>query len=245
MTRSAAEQAWASLADDLEQALTALQHTAAAYRASFAARPAGSYSLADLTALRPRIHATLDAFGETALGTGIVVAPGILQDAPYWLEWWWRQGDGAPEALRVNLDPAAPDFYDYASDEWFEVPVRSGKPHVTGPYVDYACANRYTFTLSVPVYASGQALGIIAMDIPSDHLEQRIMPALCAEAVPRVLLNSDRRVIAASAAGLAPGDRLGAHPQAVTSRSRSLTRLCSLTGWMLAPLSAPASGSRS
>ncbi|GAA0316153.1 cache domain-containing protein [Actinoallomurus spadix] len=231
MTTSPSERAWASLADDIERIFQSLRGTAAAFMASYAARP-GPYTLADLASLRPRIRETLDAFGDLAIGTGVVAAPGLLRDAPYWLEWWWRPGDGTPEPLRVNLDPDGPDFFDYFNDEWFEVPIRSGDPHVAGPYVDYACTNEYTFTLSVPVHHDTRPLGVAALDVPCDRLERRIMPALCAEPSPRALLNPDGRVIAASTAAAAPGDRLTARRDEIDPvRSGALTRLCALTGW--------------
>jgi hypothetical protein len=233
---SPAEQAWGALAGDVERIFQDVRDTAAAFEASFAARP-GGYALTDIASLRPRIRATLDAFGDMVVGTGIVAAPGVVGDAPYWLEWWWRQGKGNPEALHVNLDPDAPDFYDYINDEWFRVPVRSGRAHVTGPYVDYACTNQYTFTLSVPAYRAGRPLGVAATDIPFDSLERRIMPALCAEAAPSALLSASGRVIAANEAGPAPGDQLagrGDWPEA--ARPAALTRLCALTGWMPARL---------
>ena len=65
--------------------------------------------------------------------------------------------------------------------------------HVTGPYVDYACTNQYTFTLSVHVYHDDRPPGVAAMDIPVDQLERRIMPALCAETAPCALLNANGR----------------------------------------------------
>jgi DNA-binding FadR family transcriptional regulator len=223
---------WSALADDIERVLAALRETAAAYRASVV----GRYTLVDLAALRPRIHATLHAFGDLAVGTGIVTAPGVVADAPYWLEWWWQQRDGTPEALRVNLDPNDPDFFDYTTEEWFDVPVGGRREHIAGPYVDYACTNQYTFTVSVPVFDGSRPLGIAAMDVLSDHVERRIMPALCAGPAPQVLLNANGRVIAASRAEPAPGARLSGRRGRATARSDALARLCALTGWTVVTL---------
>jgi DNA-binding FadR family transcriptional regulator len=225
------DRTWSALADDVERILATLRETAAAYRESVT----GHCTLADLAALRPRIHATLEAFGDLAVGTGIVTAPGVVADAPYWLEWWWLR-DGTPEALRVNLDPSDPDFFDYTTEEWFDVPVGAGREHVAGPYVDYACTNRYTFTLSVPVYDGDHPLGIAAMDVLSDHVERRIMPALCAGPAPSALLNANGRVIAAGRAEPAPGARLPKRRGRAATRSDALARLCALTGWTLVTL---------
>lgn len=153
----------------------------------------------------------------------------------------WRQADGATEALRANLDPRAPDFFDYPHDEWFEAPICTGTRHVTGPYLDYACTNQYTFTLSVPIHHGGRPLGVVAMDVLCDHLERRIMPALCAEPTPLALLNTDSRVIAANTDTAPPGERLaGRIEQPDTTgviHPAALARLCALTGWTLAAVS--------
>jgi DNA-binding FadR family transcriptional regulator len=234
VTPKAAERAWAGLVDDIERIFRDLRDAATAFEASVAARPDG-YALGDIAPLRPRIRATLDAYRGIAIGTGIVVAPGVLHDAPYWLEWWWRRADGDPEALRVSLDPDGPDFFDYTSNEWFDVPIRHGRAHVAGPYVDYVCSNEYAFTLSVPVYHDRRPLGVAAMDIPVDLLERRIMPALCATSAPRALLNASGRVIAASVADALPGDQLTQRGgRAEVACSGALARLCALAGWTVA-----------
>lgn len=227
-----ADRVWSTLADDVERILAALRDMAGVFRASVT----DGYTLADLAALRPHIHATLETFADLAVGTGIVTAPGVVDDAPYWLEWWWRQRDGTPEALRVNLDPTGADFFDYTTEEWFEVPIGAHREHVAGPYVDYACTNQYTFTLSVPVHDGDRPLGIAGMDVLSDHVERRIMPALCAEPAPLALLNANGRVIAASRADPAPGAHLAKRRGRPAARSAGLARLCDLTGWSLVTL---------
>jgi len=122
------EHTWSHLADDFERVFAELENMAAEFEASFAARAHSGepYLLSDIAALRPRVHATLERFRAIAVGTGVVVAPTLLEDAPYWLEWWWQQEGGAPEALRVNLDPDGPDFFDYAANEWYDVPPVPG-----------------------------------------------------------------------------------------------------------------------
>lgn len=220
-----------TLTRDFERIFEALTSTAEAFAAAYAATlaPAAThpYALTDLAALRPRLHATLDAFDGLAVGTGIVVAPGLLSDAAYWLEWWWRrQPAAAPEALRVNLDPQSPDFFDYVKNEWFDIPVTSGRRHVAGPYVDYACTNQYTFTFSVPVFHKGKPLGVAAMDVPCDQVERRLLPALCADPTPRTLRNLHGRLIAA--AQLPPPA-----PRPSARIPRPLSRLCALTGWTI------------
>ncbi|WP_051450337.1 GntR family transcriptional regulator [Actinospica robiniae] len=235
------QNAWSDLADDFESVFADLEGAAQEFEASFAANAGdgGSYLTSDIAALRPRIHATLERFRSIAVGTGIVVAPQVLKDAPYWLEWWWRQEGGAPESLRVNLDPDGPDFFDYVTNEWYDVPITAGRRHVAGPYLDYACTNQYTFTFSVPAYHQGRPLGVAAMDVPCDLIERRIMPALCAAASPHALVNASGRVIAANrtaAAGTrarpAPRRDHREHREHDHETEPGLARLCALTGWI-------------
>lgn len=246
------EDAWSALADDCERVFADLEATAREFEASFAASSGdpenaagdGSYLISDIAALRPRIHATLERFHSIAVGTGIVVAPQLLRDAPYWLEWWWQHEGGGPESLRVNLDPDGPDFFDYVTNEWYDVPISASRRHVAGPYLDYACTNQYTFTFSVPAYHRGKPLGVAAMDVPCDLIESRIMPALCAAAAPHELLNASGRVIASSRNSAAPGTRARPAPPRDHREHRphehdhdhepapGLARLCALTGWV-------------
>ena len=61
----------------------------------------------------PHIFGLLADQSALVAGAGLITVPGTLSDTRYWLEWWWTRASGIPEALRVNLDPAAPDFFDY------------------------------------------------------------------------------------------------------------------------------------
>ncbi len=164
----------------------------------------------DLAALRPTIFGILSAHRELAAGAGVITAPDVLADAPLWLEWWWTTPAGTPEELRVNLNPAAPDFYDYTTAEWYAAPERTGAPQAVGPYVDHFCTGEYTITLSVPVRLAGRFLGVAAADVLVSSLERRVLPALLAGGRPSALTSSDGRIIAATSARLAPGERVPA-----------------------------------
>ncbi len=152
---------------------------------------------ADVATLRPAIRALLADHADLVAGAGVVTEPGLLADAPRWLEWWWGAG---PEPLRVNLDPAAPDFYDYTTTEWFA----AGEPCLAGPYVDFACTNEYAITLAVPV----PGFGVAGADVLVSTLERRVVPALVAHGRPVALTNGDGRIIASNAPELTPGTRL-------------------------------------
>jgi hypothetical protein len=172
---------------------------------AFGTLPGAPLRRADVETLRPEIFALLAEHEDLLNGAGVVTAPGLLADAPRWLEWWWGPG---PEPLRVNLDPAAPDFYDYTTTEWFA----ATEPTMSGPYVDYACTNEYAITLSVPV----PGFGVAAADVLVANLERRVLPALVAIDRPAALTNGDGRIIASNAAALAPGLRVGGRPGAAS-----------------------------
>jgi DNA-binding FadR family transcriptional regulator len=169
--------------------------------ARYAALLGGPVRHDDLDALRPAIFAILADHADLAGGAGVITAPDVLSDAPLWLEWWWTSPSATPERLRVNLDPEAPDFYDYTTAQWYARARGSGTPQAVGPYVDHFCTGDYTITLSVPVEANGRFAGVAAADILVSSLERQVVPALG----PRALLGADGRVIASASADLPPG----------------------------------------
>jgi hypothetical protein len=159
----------------------------------------------DLAPLRPMVADLLADHRGLVAGAGVITAPDLLADARYWLAWWWTRPSGAPEALRVNLDPAAPDFFDYANADWYRTPERTAACYVAGPYVDYACTTEYATTVAVPVHAGRTFLGVAAADVLVSRLEQRVLPALRRLGPATALVNADGRVIASASARYAPG----------------------------------------
>ena len=162
----------------------------------------------DLVPLREGIFDILARHRGLVAGTGIVTAPGLLADAPRWLEWWWMKSSGSPEELRVNLDPAAPDFFDYTRADWYATPERVGERHVAGPYVDYACTNDYAVTLSTPIRRGKRMVGVAAADVLVSSLERHVLPVLSGFDRAVALANADGRVIASNSPTWAPGYRV-------------------------------------
>ena len=187
----------------------------------------------DLGKLRPAIFDLLARHRGLAAGAGVILAPDVLTDSPLWLEWWWTTPSGGPEQLRVNLDPAAPDFFDYTTAGWYAEAERLGTAQATGPYVDYFCTGEYTVTLSVPVRLDGRFLGVAAADVLVSNLEGRVLPALLEVGRPVALTSPEGRVIAATTADLVPGARRPA--SGATATSSPLVR------WRLAEIG-PADG---
>jgi DNA-binding FadR family transcriptional regulator len=174
-----------------------------------AAAADGALQRDDLAKLRPAIFGLLASHRDLAAGAGVITAPAVIADAPLWLEWWWTTPAGSAEQLRVNLDPAAPDFFDYTTAAWYTAAERlSSGGAATGPYVDYFCTGEYTVTLSVPVRADGRFLGVAAADVLASNLEGQVLPALLATGRPVALTSPEGRVIAATTADLVPGARV-------------------------------------
>jgi hypothetical protein len=190
----------------------------------------------DLAPLRPTIFGILDSHRDLAAGAGVITAPDLLWDSPRWLEWWWTNAAGAPEALRINLDPSAPDFFDYTTADWYTAPQRTLTRRVAGPYVDYACTNQYAITLSTPIHLDGELLGVAAADVLVASLEIRVLPVLTGLGHPVVLANAAGRVIASNSPHWAPGMRLtvDAAPAAGTPDLASPLR-----SWVLAEVDEP------
>jgi hypothetical protein len=161
-----------------------------------------------LAALREPIFRLLAEHRDLVAGAGAIPAPGLLVDADYWLEWWWTRPSGTPEALRVNLDPTAPDFFEYSAAEWYRTPERTLTGRVAGPYVDYACTAEYATTVALPVRAGERFLGIVAADVPIARLERRVLPALRRLGRPLALTNAAGRVVSSSTSQCLPGQLL-------------------------------------
>lgn len=162
----------------------------------------------DLLDVRGAISDVLTEHTGIVAGCGVIPSPNLLADAPYWMEWFWAVPDRDPEALRVNLEPLAPDYFDYTTADWFVTPERTRLRHIAGPYVDYVCTNEYATTLAVPVEARGEFVGIAALDVTVSAWERRILPALRSVGAPVTLTNAAGRVIASTSVLVSPGQRL-------------------------------------
>jgi len=192
---------------ELEGVFDALAELAGRFGAVIESRPAPVID--DLSGLHETIFSTLASRAGLISGTGVVTAPSLLADAPRWLEWWSAPLPGAkPDRLRVNLDPNAPDFYDYTALDWFATPATTGAPHLAGPFVDDACTNLYAITLAVPARARGAFCGVAAADVLVSSLERRLLHRLLGLDNPTALTTAKGRVIASTDPTLASGARL-------------------------------------
>lgn len=201
-----AEKALAHIDGEVAKLFAALKPLAAGF--ARIAAISGPIVREDLLDVRGAIADVLGSNPGLVGGCGVVPAPNLLADAPYWMEWFWPVPDREPEALRVNLEPLAPDFFDYTTADWFVTPQRTRERHIAGPYVDYVCTNEYATTLALPVEVRGEFVGIVALDVTVTGWEPRILPALRSIGEPVTLTNATGRVIASTSARRSPGRRI-------------------------------------
>jgi hypothetical protein len=108
-------------------------------------------------------------------GAGVVVAPYVLTDEPYWLEWWVPgPDDAAAVRLAADVNPDSVTFRDYTTLAWFEGPRRTGERGITGPYVDYLCTDQYTLTFTAPLADGDRFLGVAGVDVLARWFEQHL-----------------------------------------------------------------------
>lgn len=163
----------------------------------------------DLAPLEAPSRGMLEQVDGAVAGAGFVSRPGLLSDAGYWLE-WWTVGDDHHRAVRlvVETDQTADGFRDYTVLPWYDVPQRTGQPHVAGPYVDYLCSDEYMLTFTAPVLRAGAFAGVVGADVPVRHVERLVVPLLRRLDVPAALVNAQGRVVAGNRPDLVVGHLL-------------------------------------
>jgi hypothetical protein len=172
-------------------------------------------------ALEQRVRALLAAPGQLAVGLGLIVAPRSGNGFRRRLHWW--QVDPATDRL-VALDPdlraSSLGFYDYTTADWFDVPLRTGRRHVVGPYVDVHGTGRYVLTLTEPVLADGEFLGVVGADVPVPRFEGHLLCALAAVDAPFLVVNDEERIVLSTSSHPLVGDRVpgGAGPSGGAAR---------------------------
>jgi hypothetical protein len=134
--------------------------------------------------------------GQLAVGLGLVVAPRPERGLPLRLEWWQVDPEsGRLRTLEPDLRPTSLGYYDYTATEWFDVPRRTGRRHVVGPYVDVHGTGRYLLTLTEPVVLDGEFVGVAGADVSVRRFENHLLHQLGRAPTPFLLLNEEDRVV--------------------------------------------------
>lgn len=160
------------------------------------------------------VHATADAFlakHSTPEAAGIVVRPGVVGDDGD-IEWWKREDNGQSRKVLFTLTPQTAGFYDFEALEWFRNVIETGRPTMTGPYVDYAGMDQYILTLTVPFRHDGVIIGAAGCDIELRELESALMPLLRRIDSDAALVSRHGRVVLGNSGRFLVGNRVTALP---------------------------------
>ncbi|MGW6200852.1 cache domain-containing protein [Kribbella sp. NPDC055110] len=164
---------------------------------------------ADLDGVVELVRPVLEDPAGRIQGAGFVAATDALADSRWWLEWFMLR-NGSAERLLVDTDPRGENFFDYQSLPWFDVPQRTARRHVTGPYVDYLCTDDYTLTFTVPVVVRDRFVGVAGADVRVFTFEKAILPCLRATQRKLAIVNDQGRVVLSNSARHVSGTLLRA-----------------------------------
>lgn len=163
----------------------------------------------DVAELRDLLHRHLAEHDRLIAGTGVILAPDVLEGTLRWLEWYWRASPRSePRFLVVELDPTRADYYDYERAAWFDVPRRTRARAIVGPHVDHGATDQHLVTPTVPILAP-DFLGVVAADVRVSELEPIVLRELRAIGQDAALVNADGRVIAATTPRFLAGSLIG------------------------------------
>jgi hypothetical protein len=194
------------------------------------------WSEAQLSAVQQLIQELIEQ-DDIFVGMGFVGAPGIIEHQDRYMMWLQRSG-GRTARLRLNFDASSIDVYDYLEMDWFQLPAAGRERVAVGPYVDYAGSELYIVTASIPILTDDEFVGIAGADLLFAELERRFVKVLRTARSEAVLVNSERRVVAANSPDWVLGSRLRALPKvgrAVGDTTyAAVAELPSGTGWRLA-----------
>jgi hypothetical protein len=155
---------------------------------------------------------------------GVSVAPGLLSDAETWHQWWSFIG-GKLVFIPHNLNPVSVNHYDYTEMTWFERPLASGRPELTGPYIDFGGADMKVVTASMPVQQEANSVAVAGADLSMEFIEREFLLNLGRRAEHVALITETGKVVASNSPRFAPGTRFegaGGAPGSVVVPVRDL-----------------------
>lgn len=139
-------------------------------------------------------------------GAGLIFSRSARGEGKGVTEWWVRDGDGGLALYEFEVNPLGQRFYDYEKLEWFTVSLSTGRPWLTGPYIDYLGVEEYVVTMTVRSEVHGRAVGVTGLDIRVSDLERELLPLLRLAGRPALLLNPHDSVLASSSSRFSAGD---------------------------------------
>lgn len=189
-----------------DEALTLVEQVATTVRTVFTADP--TPRAADLGGVERVVAPALSRPDSRVHGAGFVAGADVLAGSEWWLEWFLRAADGAPQRLIAEAKQGVENFYDYAAQPWYTVPQQTGRAHVTGPYVDYLCTDDYTLTYTIPVHHDGMFVGVAGADVRVFTVESEVLPALRAVGRHLAVVNAHGRIVTSNSGRFVSGTML-------------------------------------
>lgn len=184
-----------------------------------------------------RLLADLLTHEQGIWGMGFVAAPFVVDGRERYMAWWQRNHQRVAR-LRLNFDPTSIDVYDYLQMDWYQLAQRGQARVAYGPYVDYSGSDLYTITATVPVVADGLFLGVAGADLSVGDVERALIEVLRQTPEDAVVVNTERRVIAANTPRWIVGSLLPSMPQAGPAADpavfRDVAEMPLGTEWVLA-----------
>ena len=153
--------------------------------------------------IRPTVLGFMHEAGGLVAGAGFVAAAGLLGEDRSYIA-WWQGGDMERVDALANFSPQSMSRYTKA--EWFKVPMATGQPHVTGPYIDLLCTDEYVLTFTHPIFRDGALAGVVGMDVTAQSLERAALATLRGIGPRAALVNAGGRSIVSAAPDVDAGD---------------------------------------
>jgi hypothetical protein len=217
----AAREAWSVFDEALTQLV--MVSDAVLRRAETTLENSDSLLSDDLQPVKADVMNALVQLRPPVIGLGVVIDVDVLRDAEYWMVWLERQGANIHDSGH-DLDPASPDFYDYALSDWMSDSSRE-RAQVHGPFIDIKGTGDFTITISTPIRFGDQFLGVAAADISLEDYERFLVGTLHAAEGSIAVLSSENRVVASNDAARPVGTILNVRDETLVP--------CGPLGWTI------------
>lgn len=153
------------------------------------------------------LRETVDRNADLVRGAGIAYAPGLLRDAPLWMD-WWDTNEADQMAFKSHaFSNASLRYYDYTHMPWFTEPLRADVFAAQGPYLDRGGIERVTITVSLPVKAPAFQGSVLGADLRFGSIAEILFGGNDVDDdLEDVLVDEHGRVVVSAVPGLVPGD---------------------------------------
>lgn len=188
----------------------------------------------DVESLNSRVEDLVTDYAPI-IGAGFIAGPGIVEGADRYMLWLQRR-NGAIRRLRLNFDISDLDAYDYVGMDWYIRACDRLQPSMTGPYLDYSGSDALVLTASIPVVVGDRIIGVVAVDLMAQAVEELMTTHLCRMRGEVVVVNQERAVISTNSVRWMPGERLPAMPSDDPDGFVRVTEIDQWTQWQLAVL---------